>query len=524
MPTGAFSTVLYATWLGRALLVENGRNSPVRALRCGYFAKLAMAYTRFENSFALRQRDPPIRSYLVAVSSLRFTNVGPFEDVGFEFDPHVNVFTGPNNVGKSSVLWVLGEILVYPFVFPTKLLRPGKSSTFQIDVSGESPKTIDGALPIGAPAVGVAAQDDRTGNEEERETVDVWTEHIANLERIGFSKFIPALRHSTDFRSTGPTTTPHEDDPRVRTINITIPEIPGRRSSSVRQPVSPLMAHGLVNHPELFRRSSLVSDDATLVSDQAVIQKMIDLDYRGHVKGELRYRNIIDEIGRIAAIITDGFVSEFSGFDEDRRGFYAKFDTADGTMPLNTLSQGTQSIIQWLAHLLIGYAEYYDYPQQLKDQPGILIVDEIDLHLHPSWQTRVIPTLVDNYPNLQIFCSTHSPLMLAGLNEGQVQLLRRGQSGEVTVSTNDVDIVGWSADEILRNFLGVPDPTDFATAQHLVQLKELRSKAELSESEVRQLEELRHTVSQDLLRGPASPEMDRITGLIRLDLADSDLP
>ena len=58
-----------------------------------------------------------------------------------------------------------------------------------------------------------------------------------------------------------------------------------------------------------------------------------------------------------------------------------------------------------------------------------MIVDEIDAHLHPSWQRRILPTLTRNFPNLQIFCSTHSPMMLAGLKAGQVQLLRRDENG-----------------------------------------------------------------------------------------------
>ena len=56
------------------------------------------------------------------ISKLRFSNVGPFDDIEFEFDPQVNVFTGPNNSGKSTALWVLGEVAVYPFRLPRKLL------------------------------------------------------------------------------------------------------------------------------------------------------------------------------------------------------------------------------------------------------------------------------------------------------------------------------------------------------------------------------------------------------------------
>ena len=141
--------------------------------------------------------------------------------------------------------------------------------------------------------------------------------------------------------------------------------------------------------------------------------------------------------------------------------------------------------------------------------PGILIVDEIDAHLHPSWQQRIIPTLTRHFPNLQIFCSTHSPLMLAGLREGQVQLLQRDDKGKVSVSRNEVDIAGWSADEILRNFLGVADPTDLETVGRLERLQQLRGKDELSTEEAQDLEKLRHAVRRDLLSGPMSAQAER---------------
>ena len=103
---------------------------------------------------------------------------------------------------------------------------------------------------------------------------------------------------------------------------------------------------------------------------------------------------------------------------DDSEGLYPQFRTPDGDLPLDVLSQGTQSIIQFLARLLFGYAEYYDFPADLEEKPGIFLIDEIDAHLHPSWQRRIIPTLTEHFPNLQIFCSTHSPLMLAGLEGG----------------------------------------------------------------------------------------------------------
>ena len=72
------------------------------------------------------------------ITSLSFTNVGPFDEVEFAFDAQVNVFTGPNNSGKSSALWVLGDIAVYPFSFPEKLMRRGKDSKFEFHIRADS--------------------------------------------------------------------------------------------------------------------------------------------------------------------------------------------------------------------------------------------------------------------------------------------------------------------------------------------------------------------------------------------------
>ena len=432
------------------------------------------------------------------IASLSFTNVGPFDEVEFTFDPQVNIFTGPNNSGKSSALWVLGDVVVFPFVFPDKLLRKGKNSTFEFHMVGDSGREFNGQLPIRA-----VGED----SDEGYWTPERWSEYIDVLTIIGYSKFIPALRWSTDFRSPGPTAQrKHEEEQpsESRDRRSRTPQLPQRLARHIARA-------GQEQDPELKRRLALVSDNASLISDEAVIQKIIELDYRSYLKRKPELRNIIVKIGEVASEITSGFPITFHGVDEDATGFFPEFSTVDGPMPLNTMSQGTQSIVQWLAHLLIGYGEYYDFPRDLEALPGILIVDEIDAHLHPSWQQRVISTLTRHFPNLQIFCSTHSPLMLAGLKGGQVQLLQRDANENVTVSRNDVDIVGWSADEILRNFLSLADPTDLETARRLERLQELRGSTRLSTEEAQELEELRHTVAKDLLRGPISADVARFT-------------
>ena len=104
--------------------------------------------------------------------------------------------------------------------------------------------------------------------------------------------------------------------------------------------------------------------------------------------------------------------------------------------------------------------------------------------------------------------------MLAGLKEGQAQLLRREDRGKVVVSRNEGDIIGWSMDEITRILLDVPDPTDLVTVEHLKRLQELRRKQTLSAGETAELEQLRRTVNQDLLGGPMAAQIDRFVEIL----------
>ncbi len=171
------------------------------------------------------------------------------------------------------------------------------------------------------------------------------------------------------------------------------------------------------------------------------------------------------------------------------------------------LSSGTQGTLLWIYALALKIAWHYDWEDGWEKKPAILLIDEIENHLHPTWQRRVIPALKKHFKGLQIFATTHSPFVVAGLRAGQVHLLNRdSETGTVTATTNDRDIIGWTADEILRTMLGVDDPTDERTANAARELRELRKeeyRSDPAEEEKRQerMRELRQLVDRDLLAG-----------------------
>lgn len=104
-------------------------------------------------------------------------------------------------------------------------------------------------------------------------------------------------------------------------------------------------------------------------------------------------------------------------------------------------------------------------------------------------------------------------------------MLRRDEAdGRVNVSTNESHISGWTADEILRNFLGVPNPTDLETAKRVVRLQELRRKDELSPADVEELEQLRHTINKELVDGPIAARLEMEDILMQASSGSPETP
>ena len=161
-------------------------------------------------------------------------------------------------------------------------------------------------------------------------------------------------------------------------------------------------------------------------------------------------------------------------------------------------------------------ATRYDLEEGWDKKHAILLIDEIENHLHPTWQRRVIPALLEHFPGLQIFATTHSPFMVAGLKAGQVHLLKRDANGVVTATTNERDVIGWTADEILRTMMGVDEPTDQLTVDRANRLRQLREKEVLTPEEESELNALRRQVNEDLLAkgGPLEVERERYADLM----------
>ncbi|HEY3840045.1 MAG TPA: AAA family ATPase, partial [Bryobacteraceae bacterium] len=119
------------------------------------------------------------------------------------------------------------------------------------------------------------------------------------------------------------------------------------------------------------------------------------------------------------------------------------------------LPDGYRSSAAWLADLCAIWCE--KAPElAAKGDPaemqGIVLIDEIDLHLHPSLQRSLIPRLRELMPKVQWIATTHSPLILGNFDSNEIIALDQNEEGNVRLL--DRQILGFSADEIYRWLMG----------------------------------------------------------------------
>ena len=102
----------------------------------------------------------------------------------------------------------------------------------------------------------------------------------------------------------------------------------------------------------------------------------------------------------------------------------------DQKTQLSHLSTGYASILKIIQSIVSGYG-YFTNEQQLQHVRGIVLIDEIESHLHLSWQSKIIPTLKELFPNTTFYITTHSPIVLTQLENGEAYRLQREEDGVV---------------------------------------------------------------------------------------------
>ena len=424
------------------------------------------------------------------LTGIRLGGIPPFTDpITLRFDERVNVFIGPNASGKSTLLTMLyASFTVRVWGERSVTDQIHASSRYDsIDLSADWDEIDEDdlvlrrlpAVQIGSVREGLPDSPRPLSLEEYGETAAVVLDGPFSGPRM-MSAFGLMDRELPPFPTGGPR---YRNQGALHSKRIEFV-----RAGNLADACSKLICNEVIR--DATSHNYIYGPDVDLVkwANRSDVQSM-DLPI----------------LPRMGINTTD--TRNFDALDEMDRPDPSAYSEEADSIPiyLGHLSSGTEGTLLWIRWLALKMVHHYNFEEGWDKNPAILLIDELENHLHPTWQRRVIRALLDTFPRLQIFAATHSPFVVAGLKAGQVHILKR-ENGEVTASTNPQDVVGWTMDEILRGMMGVDDPTDDATAQAARELRHLRNqepKSDEKEEEVRQqrIRELRAMVDRDLLAG-----------------------
>lgn len=115
-------------------------------------------------------------------------------------------------------------------------------------------------------------------------------------------------------------------------------------------------------------------------------------------------------------------------------------------MPISNLSAGYQSLLWMIMNLAYRLALLNpEKAEKWREIPGVVLIDEIDMHLHPKWQWNIIKALEETFPNVQFILATHSPIVISSCENEQLLMIAEDQ--EIIYLE---DAYGYSVQDVLN--------------------------------------------------------------------------
>jgi predicted ATP-binding protein involved in virulence len=179
-----------------------------------------------------------------------------------------------------------------------------------------------------------------------------------------------------------------------------------------------------------------------------------------------RYKQVTNLINRVMG--NDRY--RFTGEIEDNEYIFEKGGLR---VPFPALSDGYRAYLGWICDLFYHICMTCPSGCKLVDNHGIVMVDEIDLHIHPKWQVNIIPILAKALPNIQFIVTSHSPLVVGSLEWMNIIIMSPGKNQTSNPKRIKEGIHGLDADQILlTNFFGMQSTRAPAKESRLKKLTE----------------------------------------------------
>ncbi len=351
-----------------------------------------------------------LRAEPVTLDRVILRNIGPFRELNLEIGTSWNVLLGNNGCGKSSVL----EAIALGLCGDELTTRRVAAKLLNSRAAKESSEAGEGSIELWFGNQKVTTTLTREGSGVTLKSGQLTPFRTGRWLVLGF----PPLRGVSQHNPAGP----------KDVGGMPNPDIPD---------LLPLIAGGVDARLDSIKQWIINTHVRSKPGDQVTKQRA---DHN---------KKLLQSFFEILGELTPGVKCSFHSVDLNTWDVIVTTD--DGEVSIDLLSQGTSSIIGWVGVLLERLYEVFPNAPEPEKQPALVLVDEIDAHMHPEWQITLVPLLRRKFPHLQVIATTHSPLIVGNMKSGEVYHLRRESSGSVRVQRIKQAFAGFRADQILTS-------------------------------------------------------------------------
>lgn len=208
------------------------------------------------------------------------------------------------------------------------------------------------------------------------------------------------------------------------------------------------------------------TDNNSIYSSQLLISG-VENNIKNWFINQYIFSKIEHSLSEIERYNLDLSIKIFSLLDSNLSVFTVKSDyeivlkSNNDEIYFEMLSDGYKSCV----FVLLGIIKEIEYrfPQKKAiDFNGIIMIDEIDIHLHPQWQAKLVKVLKETFPNAQIIATTHSPSVLQNATTEEIIPLYKDENGDVHIKElhlGEYGLQGWTLEEIMKDVMGMESTT-----------------------------------------------------------------
>lgn len=335
------------------------------------------------------------------LNNIHIINFKCFDDIKFDFHPQMNVLVGVNGTGKSSILEAIriaiGSLFLGVDKYEDKIASPN-----------------------------ISQDDVRLVQFEQQYPVNITA--VANISNFAIDNENIVIDWKRSLETKGGRTT-HKDAKEIKNASV-------KMQQAIRDNMQvniPILAYFSTERYKKEKKDYGVEADGSRLRGY-----YNSLDTLTNIKffQNLYYTETLDSLQKGRESIMLKSINKAVKECINCLDLYYDFKQAeiilvqnDRKIPIHLLSDGVRSILSLVME--IAFRACLLNPHLQADAPieteGIVLIDEIDLHLHPEWQMHILSDLQRAFPNIQFVVTTHAPLVIGSVKEGRIYSISSNQ-------------------------------------------------------------------------------------------------